>query len=95
MSRLENVLAYFRSRPNTWVSALDLMSVGGALSWRSRVADARTQLGTLVNRQRRVVRSDGTSITVSEYMFVEHVVMKDAPPRKSEQEDATNVGLPL
>lgn len=35
------VLALFQSRPMEWVSAHELMKVGGELAWRSRVSDCR------------------------------------------------------
>jgi hypothetical protein len=37
------VAAYLKQRPGQWVSALDLAHVGGYLSWRTRVSDARRE----------------------------------------------------
>jgi hypothetical protein len=33
--------AYFRSRPNTWISALELMNLRACLSFRTRISDLR------------------------------------------------------
>jgi len=66
MSNLERVAKLLRSRRRQWVSALSLAEVGGWLSWRTRISEARTLLGMRVeNRQRKV----GGRV-VSEYRFV-------------------------
>lgn len=60
------VAAYLKARPSQWVDGNELATVGGCYAWRSRVSDARRDLGlTILNRQRRVGRR-----VVSEYMFV-------------------------
>lgn len=68
-SRLEALAAFFIARPNSWQSALDVMPIGGTLSWRSRVADLRRPPWNLNirNRQRMVRRPDGTKVLISEY----------------------------
>lgn len=33
--------AYFRARPNTWISALELMQQRACLSFRTRISDLR------------------------------------------------------
>lgn len=40
---VEAVKALLESRKGEWVSALDLAHVGGYLSWRTRVSDARRE----------------------------------------------------
>lgn len=67
----EKIAAYFRARPNQWLNALELEKVGGRFAWRTRVSNARTQLGMdIQNRQRRIVKDDGTRYTISEYRYV-------------------------
>jgi hypothetical protein len=49
------VAAYFKQRPGQWISAIDLALVGGYLSWRSRVSDARREHHmTIENRTQSV-----------------------------------------
>jgi hypothetical protein len=51
MSKVEAVAQYFRSRPGTWISALDLLKLGGALAWRTEVSRCRTQLGMKIDNR--------------------------------------------
>jgi hypothetical protein len=79
----EAVRTLFRERPNTWISALDLMRVGGALSWRTRVAESRKpRFGGMyiVNRQERV---DG--VVHSFYRWVQNGVVPE--PQSPSQND--------
>lgn len=48
--------AYFRARPNTWISALELMQQRACLSFRTRISDLRyaPYLMTIENRQKTV-----------------------------------------
>lgn len=87
VTRAATVAAYFRARPNTWISALDIMAIGGALSWRTRVSDCRKApyFMNVVNRTRKV-----GSTLYSEYMNVEEV----KEPRKAGQEPFA-AALPL
>lgn len=41
MSALDRTAAYFKARPNVWISAIDLMRIGGLLSFRTRVSELR------------------------------------------------------
>lgn len=51
----DRVAAYLKSRQGQWVSAYDLMDVGGRMGWRTRISNARRQLHmTIENRLRRV-----------------------------------------
>ena len=66
MTYRDAVARLLQSRPNQWIDGLELARVGGAYAWRSRISDARVQLGlTIENRQRKIGRR-----TVSEYRLV-------------------------
>lgn len=58
----------FKAQPNTWISAYVLMQVGGALAFRTRVSECRTQLGMIV--ENKVVR-DENGVATSFYRYVE------------------------
>lgn len=61
------VAAHLQAHAGEWVNAETLMDLGGRYAWRTRVSEARTQLGlTIQNRQRRMGQR-----TVSEYRLVE------------------------
>ena len=40
-THVQRLAAYFLLRPNQWVSALELVEIGGRLSWRTRLSDLR------------------------------------------------------
>lgn len=40
-SQTQLVEQLFKSHPNTWLSALDIVAVVGPCGWRTRVSDAR------------------------------------------------------
>ena len=63
----EAVAGYLRSRPNEWCSVYALMQVGGAMAWRSRISECRTQLGMRVDCK---IERDGNGVAVSYYRFV-------------------------
>jgi len=64
----DRVAEYLKDRPNRWVDGMSLAQVGGIYAWRSRVSDARRDLGmTIENRQRR---EKGTRGVISEYRYV-------------------------
>lgn len=71
-SRTEALAAFFKARPNIWVSGLNLASIAGGYAWRTRVSDLRGAPFnmTIENRQRRVVEPGGRRFIVSEYRFV-------------------------
>jgi hypothetical protein len=71
----QRVLDFLTARPNVYVSAVELESVGGRQAWRTRISEARHILesrgeGTIKNRQRRMTRADGTCWVLSEYAFL-------------------------
>ena len=65
------VAAYFKAHPNQWVSAMTLAEIGGALSSRTRISEARRCLGMdIQNRTRTVTRTDGRRVKLSEFRYV-------------------------
>jgi hypothetical protein len=56
MSRADIIVEYFKSHPDQWISAYTLMELGGKMAWRTRVSDARKQLGRIDNEVRRDAR---------------------------------------
>jgi hypothetical protein len=68
---LGRLAEFFRSHPGQWIDGRELADISGAYAWRSRVSDLRRGpfLFTILNRQRRVRRSDGSSYVVSEYRY--------------------------
>lgn len=74
MSRLsltQQLAAYFRAHPATWIDGTALARVAGRYAWRSRVSNCRREEGmTIENRTRKVLGANGTRITVSEYRYV-------------------------
>ena len=62
----DRVAEYLKAHSGEWVDGMILAELGGQYAWRSRVSDARRQLGMRIeNRQRRV----GERV-ISEYRFV-------------------------
>lgn len=64
MSNLDRVAKLLRRRRRQWISALDLMNVGGWLSWRSRLPELRRMGWVIENRVRRVGKRN-----ISEYRY--------------------------
>lgn len=64
MNFTEAVATYFKAHPEQWIDGRTLAQIGGAYAWRTRVSDARRQLGTIENRIRRIGR-----VKVSEYRY--------------------------
>lgn len=58
----------FRSRPNKWIDARELMTVGGSFAWRTRISDARKQGMTIENKWHTVYTEYGT-FRVSRYRY--------------------------
>jgi hypothetical protein len=50
------VAAYFKARPGRWISALELAHVGGYLSWRTRVSDARREYHMAIENRTETVQ---------------------------------------
>lgn len=68
------VADFLKARPGQWVDGMTLASIGGAYAWRSRISDARRELGlTIENRQRRVGRR-----VISEYRYLPPVAPQQA-----------------
>lgn len=68
----KDIEAYFRKHESEWIPASALMTVGGRMAWRTRVADARRifagEGGVLQNQQTRL--TDGSIL--SEYRYLAH-----------------------
>jgi len=74
LSRLAQLAAFFRGRPNLWLDgAGEIAQIAGRYGWRSRISDLRKPPFnmTIANRQRHVRRSDGGAFVVSEYRLVD------------------------
>lgn len=52
----DRVANYLKSHPNVWVDGMTLAELGGQYAWRSRISDARTQLGMVIENRQRTVR---------------------------------------
>lgn len=52
----DRVADYLKSRPNTWIDGMTLAQIGGTYAWRSRVSDARRDLGLQIENRQRVVK---------------------------------------
>ncbi len=63
-SFLDATEALFRSKPLQWIPWSELAKVGGALAWRSRCAECRTERGMRIEWNRNVRESA--------YRFVPH-----------------------
>lgn len=63
-SKVDQVEAFFKARPNVWVDSSEL-EFAGRCAWRTRVSDARQRGMNIVNRMRKV---DG--YLLSEYSYV-------------------------
>lgn len=53
-----------------WINALDLMRVGGAMAWRTRLSEARRRYGFQTENRVRHITRGGRRVTVSEYRRV-------------------------
>lgn len=57
LSLRDAIAQYFRDHPHEWIDGMVLEGIGGRYAWRSRVSDARLELGmTIENRVVTVVR---------------------------------------
>ncbi len=71
----DRVAALFKSRPDTWIDAIELERVGGRFAWRSRVSDCRLRYGmTIENKQQKRVDTTGRIWTTSLYRWVSEPV---------------------
>lgn len=61
------VAAYFKANPEKWISAYALMQVGGALAFRTRCSECRTQLGMDIQNK---VERDENGVAHSYYQYV-------------------------
>lgn len=62
----DRIAEKFRQQPNTWISAYALMQIGGALAFRTRVSECRTQLGMTVENK---VERDANGVAQSFYRY--------------------------
>lgn len=66
----QRVADYLRRHPDEWVSALTLAEIGGLLSSRSRISEARRFLGmAIANRTRTKKKPDGSYVRLSEFRY--------------------------
>ncbi len=66
----DRVAELFKSRPDTWIDAVELERIGGRFAWRTRCSNCRLRLGMDIrNRQRRQVDALGRRWTISEYAY--------------------------
>lgn len=61
------VAELFRSKPNQWISAYELMEVGGSMAWRSRISNARLKYGMAIENK---VDREPNGVAHSYYRFV-------------------------
>ena len=57
MSATARTATFFRRHRRTWISALQLLQVGGALAWRTELSRCRTQLGMNIEWNKDIRRS--------------------------------------
>ena len=61
-----DIAEHFKAHPLTWIGTAELMEIGGANAWRTRVSECRTKLHMHIeNRQSRL-----TGQVISEYRYV-------------------------
>ncbi len=70
-SLTHNLAAFFRANPGVWHDGVRVLApIAGTYAWRTRLSEARRQLGLdIINRQRRVTTTDGRTFVVSEYCY--------------------------
>lgn len=62
----DRVAALFKAKPGQWIPWHELAAVGGHLAWRTRVSDARRELGMQIdNKVER--RPDGVKVSLYRY----------------------------
>ena len=61
------VAGYFKAHPGVWIDGLELARIGGAYAWRTRVSEARRELG--MDIETRVRRMPNSQRKVSEYRY--------------------------
>ena len=69
---LVQLAVYFAARPGQHISALDLMSLGGWCSWRTRISELRKPPYNMDirNETRTQRRADGSPYKASFYLYV-------------------------
>lgn len=89
MTRVDALAALFTAKPNTWIDGRELSQHAGCYAWRTRISDLRRPPFNwrIVNRQRRVRRTDGGEFVISEYRF-------EAPESRDREEAADGVSAP-
>lgn len=68
----EVVAAHFKAHPNRWISAYELMELGGRMAWRTRVSEVRRMGFDIENR----VERDASGIAQSFYRYSPPVKLK-------------------
>lgn len=64
------VADHFKANPGRWISMQELAQIAGTGGWRTRVSEARVQLGLHIeNRVARKKLANGSKITTSEYRY--------------------------
>lgn len=70
-SNRDAVADYLKSHPNQWIPAQTLMELGGILAWRTRVSEARRDLGMCIqNMQSKAYDPLGIPYTLSSYRYL-------------------------
>lgn len=67
MNGLDRTARLFRAHRRQWVSALDLMRVGGWCSWRTRISECRTLFGMRIEHKTDVA-ANGTRRSLYRYV---------------------------
>lgn len=69
-SQTARTAEYFRKNVGAWISAPELMLVGGKCRFRTSISECRRWYGMrIVNRQRNVKLSTGQTFRSSEYRY--------------------------
>ena len=79
-TNMDRVVAILKANEGEWVSAITLMNVGGLLSWRTRLSEARRELHMQIDQKTEWL-ADGTRRSF--YRYVQGTAQKgrmDADP---------------
>ena len=72
-SHRDAIAEHFKAHEHLWIDSSMLMELGGALAWRTRVSDCRTELGMFIeNRQERIELADSSIVVQSSYRYRPH-----------------------
>ena len=75
MTARARLAAHFKAHPYEWISALDLMQLGGLLAWRTRTSELRhaPYFMTIENDLHAVTKGEGRGVLHSRYRYVPSV----------------------